>query len=78
MRQQRTQIIAACLAGALLALASAAARAQSPSGEPIRIGYGIAQTGALSANGRSALLAQKTKRPVKLRMGWKRFRRPRH
>ena len=59
MRQQRTQIIAACLAGALLALASAGAEAQSASGEPIRIGYGIAQTGSLSANGRSALLAQK-------------------
>src|SRR5262249_61032458 len=29
------------------------------SGEPIKIGYGISETGGLAANGKSALLAQK-------------------
>ena len=46
--------ILALLAGALL---SAPAAAQS--GEPIKIGYGISQTGGLAPNGKSALLAQK-------------------
>jgi branched-chain amino acid transport system substrate-binding protein len=59
MVRQREDIVAACLVGALLALASPAARAQAPSGEPLKIGYGIAQTGGLAPNGRSALLAQK-------------------
>src|SRR6059036_1904340 len=44
---------------ALAALTSASAQAQAPSGEPIRIGYGIAMTGGLAPNGKSALLAQK-------------------
>jgi branched-chain amino acid transport system substrate-binding protein len=43
----------------LLALAAPAANAQAPSGEPLKIGYGIAQTGGLAANGKSALLAQR-------------------
>jgi branched-chain amino acid transport system substrate-binding protein len=51
------------LAGGLALAASAAAGAHSQtfaqSGEPIRIGYGIALTGPLAANGKSALLAQK-------------------
>jgi len=42
------------LAGALLAVPAAA-----QSGEPIKIGYGISQTGGLAPNGKSALLAQK-------------------
>src|SRR3984893_1215185 len=42
------------LAGVLLA-----APASAQSGEPIKIGYGISQTGGLAANGKSALLAQK-------------------
>ena len=46
--------ILALFAGALVA-ASAAAQ----TGEPIKIGYSMALTGGLSANGRSALLAQK-------------------
>ncbi len=46
--------VAGFMAGALLA---GAAWAQS--GEPIRIGYGISQTGGLAPNGKSALLAQK-------------------
>src|SRR3979411_1704671 len=61
---------------ATLVLSAGAASAQS--GEPIKIGYGISQTGGLAANGQSALLAQKiweedinkkgglTGRPVKL------------
>jgi branched-chain amino acid transport system substrate-binding protein len=59
MFQQHKRAIAACLLGALLALATAAAQAQTPSGEPLKIGYAIAQTGGLAPNGRSALLAQK-------------------
>src|SRR5262245_39634775 len=35
------------------------AHSQAPGGPPIRIGYGISQTGGLAPNGRSALLAQK-------------------
>jgi len=44
---------------ALAALTAAAAQAQAPSGEPIRIGYSMALTGGLAPNGKSALLAQK-------------------
>ena len=58
IRQQRHGI-AVSLVAASLALAAPAARAQAPSGEPLKIGYGIAQTGGLAANGTSALLAQK-------------------
>src|SRR3979490_1173316 len=42
---------------ATLVLSASAASAQS--GEPIKIGYGISQTGGLAPNGKSALLAQK-------------------
>src|SRR3981081_3845322 len=59
MFQQQERMIAACFVGTLLALAAPAAQAQAPSGEPLKIGYAIAQTGGLAANGRSALLAQK-------------------
>src|SRR5260370_38071065 len=48
------------LSAAMLAtfvLSAGAASAQS--GEPIKIGYGISQTGGLAPNGKSALLAQK-------------------
>src|SRR5437660_4151338 len=45
---------------AAVALAPAwTAQAQAPAGDPIRIGYGIAMTGGLAPNGKSALLAQK-------------------
>src|SRR5947209_2693604 len=44
-------------AGVVGTVAAGAAFAQT--GEPIKIGYGIAQTGGLAANGKSALLAQK-------------------
>src|ERR1700741_4786777 len=56
MFQQQERMIAACFVGTLLALA---AQAQAQSGEPLKIGYGIAQTGGLAPNGKSALLAQK-------------------
>src|SRR3979411_2368016 len=59
MFQQQERMIAACFVGTLLALAAPAAQAQAPSGEPLKIGYSIAQTGGLAPNGRSALLAQK-------------------
>src|SRR6266508_4336916 len=36
-----------------------AGAAWAQSGEPIKIGYGISQTGGLAPNGKSALLAQK-------------------
>src|ERR1700757_3238208 len=45
------------LAGAAFVLSLGAASAQS--GDPIKIGYGISQTGGLAPNGKSALLAQK-------------------
>jgi branched-chain amino acid transport system substrate-binding protein len=48
--------LAACfLAAVAFAFSPAAASAQS--GDPIKIGYGISQTGGLAPNGRSALLA---------------------
>src|SRR5436305_5676623 len=47
-----------CAALAACALSFAGA-AWAQSGEPIKIGYGISQTGGLGPNGKSALLAQK-------------------
>ena len=50
----------ACLAAAALAMAAflgAQAPASAQSGNPIRIGFGMALTGPLAANGKSALLA---------------------
>ena len=47
-------VTAAVAAGALLAMP-----AWAQTGEPIKIGYGISQTGGLAPNGKSALLAQK-------------------
>jgi branched-chain amino acid transport system substrate-binding protein len=46
--------ISALLAGALVPVSAAA-----QTGEPVKIGYGMALTGGLAANGKSALLAQK-------------------
>jgi branched-chain amino acid transport system substrate-binding protein len=40
-------------------LAAAPAMAQAPSGEPIKIGFGMALTGSLAANGQQALLGMK-------------------
>ena len=45
------------LAGATFVLSLVVASAQS--GDPIKIGYGISQTGGLAPNGKSALLAQR-------------------
>jgi branched-chain amino acid transport system substrate-binding protein len=59
MFQQQERVIASCFVGILLALAAPAAQAQAESGEPLKIGYGISQTGGLAPNGKSALLAQK-------------------
>jgi branched-chain amino acid transport system substrate-binding protein len=58
MLQQQERIIAACFVGTFLVLAMHGAQA-APSDEPIKIGYGISQTGGLAPNGKSALLAQK-------------------
>jgi branched-chain amino acid transport system substrate-binding protein len=58
MPREQARRIAARITVALLALAATAAQAQAPSGEPIKIGYGISQTGGLAPNGKSALLAQ--------------------
>jgi len=52
-------MIAASLVAALLVLVAPAAQAQVPPGAPLKIGYGISQTGGLAPNGTSALLAQK-------------------
>jgi branched-chain amino acid transport system substrate-binding protein len=51
-------IIVRLLAAVLIASAGVS-MAAAQSGEPIRIGYGLAITGSLAANGKSALLAQK-------------------
>src|SRR5712692_9277755 len=50
-------LAAALLASGALVLSQGPASAQS--GEPIKIGFGMAQTGGLGPNGQSALLAQK-------------------
>jgi branched-chain amino acid transport system substrate-binding protein len=55
MVQQQERLIAACFLG----LPAPAAQAQAPSGEVLKIGYGIAQTGGPAPNGKSALLAHK-------------------
>jgi branched-chain amino acid transport system substrate-binding protein len=47
------------VSAAALALACGTASAQAPSGEPIKIGFGMSLTGPLSANGKSSLLAMK-------------------
>jgi branched-chain amino acid transport system substrate-binding protein len=47
-------------AAAVVALAAAQpAQAQAPSGEPIKIGFGMGLTGGLAASGKAALLAMK-------------------
>jgi branched-chain amino acid transport system substrate-binding protein len=48
-----------CAVSAVAAMALAADRAAAQSGAPIKIGFSMAMTGGLAANGRSALLAQK-------------------
>jgi branched-chain amino acid transport system substrate-binding protein len=48
-----------CAVSAVAAMALAPDRAAAQSGAPIKIGFSMAMTGGLAANGRSALLAQK-------------------
>ena len=55
MLQKVQSRLFALAAGALFALA-APAQAQAPSGEPIKIGFSMALTGPLAANGKQALL----------------------
>src|SRR6476660_8379403 len=58
----RLRPFAGAVSGLLLALAIGVlpiGPAAAQTGEPIKIGYGISQTGGLAPNGRSALLAQK-------------------
>jgi len=52
-------LLSLCALLAVSALTAGAAQAQTPSGEPIRIGFSMALTGGLAPNGKSALLAQK-------------------
>lgn len=47
------------VSAAALALVCSTASAQAPSGEPIKIGFGMSLTGPLAANGKSSLLAMK-------------------
>jgi branched-chain amino acid transport system substrate-binding protein len=51
--------VRACVTGLTLALVAIAAAAPARTAEPIKIGFGMALTGGLSANGKSALLAMK-------------------
>jgi branched-chain amino acid transport system substrate-binding protein len=56
----RRRGFAACTFAAALALLLAApAHAQAPAGEPIKIGFGMALTGPLAANGKMSLVAMK-------------------
>jgi len=51
--------VASFAAAAALAASGVPAAAQAPSGQPITIGFGMALTGPLAANGKQALLAMK-------------------
>src|SRR2546422_5433732 len=55
----RGSFVACAFAAALAALFSTSASAQAPSGEPIKIGFGMAATGPLAANGKMSLVAMK-------------------
>jgi len=55
---RRSFACAAAMAAAF-SLTAFSASAQAPSGEPIKIGFGMSLTGPLAANGKSALLAMK-------------------
>ncbi len=52
-------LAASLLASAALAASTVAAAAQAPSGQPITIGFGMALTGPLAANGKMSLVAMK-------------------
>jgi branched-chain amino acid transport system substrate-binding protein len=51
--------VASFCAAAAMALVQMPAKAQAPSGQPITIGFGMALTGPLAANGKQALLGMK-------------------
>jgi branched-chain amino acid transport system substrate-binding protein len=57
MMSRLTSLI--CAVSAVAAAALAADRAAAQTGAPIKIGFSMAMTGGLAANGKSALLAQK-------------------
>jgi branched-chain amino acid transport system substrate-binding protein len=52
-------VVAALIASTVLAAPTIPAGAQAPSGDPIRIGFGMALTGPLAPNGKMSLLAMK-------------------
>jgi branched-chain amino acid transport system substrate-binding protein len=56
---KRRCFFASTLTAALAVLAAAPASAQAPAGEPIKIGFGMAATGPLAANGKMSLVAMK-------------------
>jgi branched-chain amino acid transport system substrate-binding protein len=58
-RLNRRGIVASFFATAALAALTVPASAQAPSGEPIKIGFSMALTGPLAANGKQALLGAK-------------------
>jgi branched-chain amino acid transport system substrate-binding protein len=59
LRRCSSAVPGALFAIAALLAAFVPARAAAQTGEPIKIGYSMALSGGLAANGRSALLAQK-------------------
>src|ERR1700754_2598977 len=59
LHRLKPSLLSFTTAVALAALSAASAQAQAQSGEPIKIGFSMAMTGGLAANGKSALLAQK-------------------
>ena len=51
--------VASFIAAAALAVTTVSAGAQTPSGQPVTIGFSMALTGPLAANGKQALLGMK-------------------
>ena len=56
LQRLKPSLLSFTAAVALAALSVASAQAQAPSGEPIKIGFSMALTGPLAANGKQALL----------------------
>ena len=59
LRPHRRAVIAALSLAAVVATSAIPAGAQTPAGEPIKIGFSMALTGPLAANGKQALLGAK-------------------
>jgi len=57
--RHRRATVASIFAAAFAVICLGSANAQAPSGEPIRIGFGMALTGPLAANGKMSLVAMK-------------------